>query len=344
MFDFDEKQVLARGGRPADARAVEGHDGHRRRRSGRPTAEKQAIAESDRIIKGRDGAASRVPRGRTRASTPRATTGRMRDNRSRAASSSARCRRGHDDEARTKGRAYLYFWPGGLTERASIVLRKGDSHRRHRRDDARRRAAHRAACTSRPATSRCPSSTDEKDLSEREDQGTLLMRQRGFSLLEVMVALAIFGLMISGILSAQAGLAASNKKAANMGQAIDARSLQDDGARGEAPQARLPGDRRPSTTASPAAKARTRRASPATTKVEKVIMPDPPSSSMDGDGGASPGLERLGRRRRIDGLARLQRRRPQTSMRQHARPRAQAGGGGAAGLARHGHGHRLPDR
>ncbi len=45
------------------------------------------------------------------------------------------------------------------------------------------------------------------------------MHRRGFSLLEVMVALAIFGLMISGILAAQAGLAASNKKAANMGEA-----------------------------------------------------------------------------------------------------------------------------
>jgi len=34
---------------------------------------------------------------------------------------------GHDEDPRTKGRAYLYFWPGGLTERASIALRKGDS-------------------------------------------------------------------------------------------------------------------------------------------------------------------------------------------------------------------------
>src|SRR5271154_7562617 len=42
---------------------------------------------------------------------------------------------------------------------------------------------------------------------------------RGFSLLEVLVALAIFGLMISGILAAQGGLAASNKMAANMGLA-----------------------------------------------------------------------------------------------------------------------------
>lgn len=33
----------------------------------------------------------------------------------------------HDDTARTGGRAYLYFWPGGLTERASIQLRIGES-------------------------------------------------------------------------------------------------------------------------------------------------------------------------------------------------------------------------
>ena len=33
----------------------------------------------------------------------------------------------HDDEPRTKGRAYLYFWPGGLTERASIEIRIGAS-------------------------------------------------------------------------------------------------------------------------------------------------------------------------------------------------------------------------
>ena len=31
----------------------------------------------------------------------------------------------HDDEPRTSGRAYLYFWPGGLTERASIQIRDG---------------------------------------------------------------------------------------------------------------------------------------------------------------------------------------------------------------------------
>ena len=31
----------------------------------------------------------------------------------------------HDDLPRTEGRAYLYFWPGGQTERASIQLKIG---------------------------------------------------------------------------------------------------------------------------------------------------------------------------------------------------------------------------
>ncbi len=44
--------------------------------------------------------------------------------------------------------------------------------------------------------------------------------KRGFSLLEVMVAIAILGLTLTVILSAQGGLAASNRGAANMGQAV----------------------------------------------------------------------------------------------------------------------------
>ena len=42
----------------------------------------------------------------------------------------------------------------------------------------------------------------------------------GFSLLEVMVAIAILGLVLTVILSAQGGLAASNRSSANMGQAV----------------------------------------------------------------------------------------------------------------------------
>ncbi len=112
------------------------------------------------------------------------------------------------------------------------------------------------------------------------------MRARGFSLLEVMVALAIFGLMISGILAAQAGLSASNKKAANMGQAttlarckmteLEEKLLKlgypvlDDADNGviccEGTDTTLYS---------------------CDYKTEKVIMPDPPATATDIDGGAA---------------------------------------------------------
>lgn len=44
--------------------------------------------------------------------------------------------------------------------------------------------------------------------------------KRAFSLLEVMVAIAILGLTLTVVLSAQGGLAASNRSAANMGTAV----------------------------------------------------------------------------------------------------------------------------
>jgi general secretion pathway protein I len=112
------------------------------------------------------------------------------------------------------------------------------------------------------------------------------MKTRGFSLLEVMVALAIFGLMISGILAAQAGLSASNKKAANMGQAttlarckmteLEEKLLKfgypaiDDLDNGVI-----------------CCEGTDVSVYSCDYKVEKVIMPDPPQSSMDLDGGAA---------------------------------------------------------
>jgi general secretion pathway protein H len=38
----------------------------------------------------------------------------------------------HDDKPRTEGRAYLYFWPGGRTELASIQIRIGQSDEDYR--------------------------------------------------------------------------------------------------------------------------------------------------------------------------------------------------------------------
>ena len=46
-------------------------------------------------------------------------------------------------------------------------------------------------------------------------------RRRGFSLIEVMMAVALFGAVVTIILSAQAGLVASDRTATNMSQAIE---------------------------------------------------------------------------------------------------------------------------
>jgi general secretion pathway protein I len=48
-----------------------------------------------------------------------------------------------------------------------------------------------------------------------------MRKRRGFSLLEVLMAVALFGAVVTTILSAQAGLMAGNKAAANMSQAIE---------------------------------------------------------------------------------------------------------------------------
>jgi general secretion pathway protein H len=41
----------------------------------------------------------------------------------------------HDDKAEKMGRSYLYFWPGGLTERAAIQLLKGGATDQPREED-----------------------------------------------------------------------------------------------------------------------------------------------------------------------------------------------------------------
>lgn len=77
---------------------------------------------------------------------------------------------GHDDEPRKEGRAYLYFWSGGMTERAAIQLRVGDSEAN----------ADTVTLIVQPLTGRVtikdgpvdlPAPRDDKDASEREDPG-----------------------------------------------------------------------------------------------------------------------------------------------------------------------------
>lgn len=81
-----------------------------------------------------------------------------------------RVQTGHDAEEIKEGRAYLYFWPGGQTERASIQLRVGN-------DD---REDHAVTLLVQPLTGRVtvkpgavavPNPLDDKEASERTDPG-----------------------------------------------------------------------------------------------------------------------------------------------------------------------------
>ena len=76
----------------------------------------------------------------------------------------------HDDAPRKEGRAYLYFWSGGMTERAAIQLRVGASEE----------ASETVTLIVQPLTGRVtiksgpvdlPAPADDKEASEREDPG-----------------------------------------------------------------------------------------------------------------------------------------------------------------------------
>jgi general secretion pathway protein H len=76
----------------------------------------------------------------------------------------------HDDTPRTTGRAYLYFWPGGRTERASIQLRIGDSE-----ESARILSIMVSPLTGKVAVKSGPKElevpTDDEHASDRQDNG-----------------------------------------------------------------------------------------------------------------------------------------------------------------------------
>lgn len=132
-------------------------------------AEKQAVEESSRIVKG---------------PTPPPPSFREIDAMGLVASSPGKghkaLERGikfrsvqtaHDLEARTQGRAYLYFWPGGMTERASIQLKAGDA------DDPKAAltlivSPLTGKVTVKDGAVEIPKPADDREASEREDPGT----------------------------------------------------------------------------------------------------------------------------------------------------------------------------
>jgi len=77
----------------------------------------------------------------------------------------------HDAEPRTAGRAYLYFWPGGQTERASIQLKVGDST--NERDAITLIVSPLTGkVTVKDGAVALTKPTDDQSASEREDPGT----------------------------------------------------------------------------------------------------------------------------------------------------------------------------
>jgi len=74
----------------------------------------------------------------------------------------------HDHEPRKEGRAYLYFWPGGQTERAAIQLKIGEG------DDETNTVTLLVApltgkVTVKDGAVEMPQPQDDQEASERED-------------------------------------------------------------------------------------------------------------------------------------------------------------------------------
>jgi general secretion pathway protein H len=76
----------------------------------------------------------------------------------------------HDADPRKEGRAYLYFWPGGQTERAAITLRVGKSE--EEKDAVTLIVAPLTGkVTIKDGVVDLPAPRDDKDMSDRADPG-----------------------------------------------------------------------------------------------------------------------------------------------------------------------------
>ena len=112
---------------------------------------------SDQVAAKKDGTPAETGKGKGPIKLPRGITFRS-------------IQSAHDDLPREKGRAYLYFWPGGLTERAAIQVRIGESL-----DDGDTLTLVPAPLTGKVTVKNGAVAlvvpTDDKSASEREDNG-----------------------------------------------------------------------------------------------------------------------------------------------------------------------------
>ncbi|MCL2725214.1 MAG: prepilin-type cleavage/methylation domain-containing protein [Polyangiaceae bacterium] len=131
-------------------------------------AEKEARAESDRIVKG-----PTAPRTNFHQIDPMGLVSSDPSKVKKALERGITFREvqiAHDAEPRSSGRAYLYFWPGGQTERASIQLRVGRSN--DERDTVTLVVSPLTGkVTVKDGAVALAQPTDDKAASEREDPG-----------------------------------------------------------------------------------------------------------------------------------------------------------------------------
>ncbi len=119
---------------------------------------------------------------------------------------------------------------------------------------------------------------------------------RGFSLLEIMVAMGILGFVVSVVLGAQSGVVAANKSAANIGSAVHLGRCKMTEVEEELIRKGYPEMDETNRNGEPCCAppfGTNLEPTGSTTylcdvKIEKVVLPDPPSSS-GGDAGASSG-------------------------------------------------------
>ena len=167
VMDFTENEIwLEEGDQPmlVQSKDLSGTGGA----EAATTAEKEAIEEGGRIVKGPTIARTSFreidPMGFAASAPGKGHKPLDRGIKFREVQSQ------HDDEPRKEGRAYLYFWPGGQTERASIQLKVGDDN------DPKNAITLLVSPLTGKVTVKdgavpLPKPLDDKESSEREDPG-----------------------------------------------------------------------------------------------------------------------------------------------------------------------------
>jgi general secretion pathway protein H len=167
VMDFTENEIwLEEGDQPmlVQSKDITGTGGA----AAATVAEKTAIEEGGRIVKG-----PTAPRTSFKEIEPMGLAASAPGKGHKALERGVKFRlvqAAHDEEPRKDGRAYLYFWPGGQTERASIQLKVGEAN--DEKDAITLVVAPLTGkVTVKDGAVPMPKVTEDRELNEREDPG-----------------------------------------------------------------------------------------------------------------------------------------------------------------------------